>query len=131
VSRAALNTVHSVLRNIEGRARVGTLLTGKKFMSGEGVAGLSIAGRARRWGRGRAPRGSETHRLWVYFLLLRQCGSAAVRLCGCVAGHLPADMAVEVSVGYTPVGWACGRARGRVGGARCARGVGWEEMEDG
>jgi hypothetical protein len=33
---------------------------------------------------------------------------AAVRLAIC-----PTDMAVEVSVGYMSVGWACGRARGR------------------
>jgi hypothetical protein len=42
-------------------------------------------------------------------------------------------MAVEVSVGYMSVGWACGRARGRgaLGERPNGEGVGWEEREGG
>jgi hypothetical protein len=38
-------------------------------------------------------------------------------------------MAVEVSVGYMSVGWACGRARGRgaLGEGSNGEGVEWEE----
>ena len=41
----------------------------------------------------------------------------------------PTDMAVEVSVGYMSVGWACGRARGRgaLGERPNGEGVEWEE----